>query len=431
MSSTDTNVSHHERSLLSALLSGRVPFVDIETIVHPDDFVGDCHSSLMYCLRDIAQSDVPLALSTIEAEMRSRGILEPFGGRDVLRLWAEEGRSTSRAATYHAQNVAGAAKRRRLRSLLLDAAEDIQGDRPIESICAGVSAGIADLQQVDQGDYYSAGEAADAAFSEICAAWQAKGQLGLLSGLRDLDAHLGGFRPGQMIVLAARPSIGKSCVGAEIAQRVSERGETVLFANLEMSKAEMGSRFLSRLAGIPSNELRDPKRLDERDIDKLKQVKDRIDQFPLILWGGRGRSTNQLAAAARRFHARAPLALLVIDYLGLVQGPGKDRYQQVSAVSQAIKSLAMELQIPVLTLCQLNRNSEKDNREPSLADLRDSGAIEQDSDICIFIVRDRDQEDCKLKIGKHRNGALGTIQVRFEGAYSRVSDLEWYHHSSG
>lgn len=423
----DANISHHERALLSALFSGRVPFQEIDPICQPEDFVGDKHASIMHCLRDIAFSGVPLALSTIEAEMRSRDILERFGGTDVIRLWAAEGRITSKAATFHASQIAEAARKRRLRSALLEAADDCHSEQTAEKIIHSVSAQLRDLQPVNQDDFYSAGEAADAAFNEIHLAWQNQGEIGLPSGLRDLDEHIGGFRPGQMVVLAARPSIGKSCVGAEIGQRVAEAGHTVLFANLEMSKSEMGGRFLSRLSGLPSNLLREPKHLKDHDIAALQRARGRVANFPLILWGGSGRTIDQLSSAARRFHARSPLSLLVIDYLGLVNGPGKDRYQQVSAVSQSIKALAMELQIPILTLCQLNRDSEKNNREPCLADLRDSGAIEQDADIVIFIVRDRDSEDCTLKIAKYRNGSLGSVRVVFEGQYSRVSDCsyEW------
>ncbi len=420
----DQNVSHHERSLLSALFSGRVPFSEVDAICHPDDFHGDTHSAIMHSLRDIASSGVPLALSTIEAEMRSRGILDQFGGAGVLREWSQEGRVTSRAAAFHAQQVSEAGRKRRLRASLLEAAEDCVSDRTSEQIIHSVGGQLQDLQPVQQDDYYSAGQAADAAFAELREAWESAGQVGLPTGIRDLDRHIGGFRAGQMVVLAARPSIGKSCVGAEIAQRVAERGQPVLFANLEMSKAEMGGRFLSRLSGVPSNLMRDPKSLNHFDFKRLGQARERIADFPLILWGGSGRTINQLSAAARRFHARAPLSLLVIDYLGLVHGPGKDRYQQVSAVSQSIKALAMEIQVPVLTLSQLNRDSEKNNRAPNLSDLRDSGAIEQDADIVIFIVRDRDSEDCELKIAKFRNGSLGSVKVRFEGAYSRVMDRD-------
>jgi replicative DNA helicase len=419
----DSQVSHHERSLLSALVSGRVPFQDVE-FVEPSDFIGDCHGVLFAGMRDIATSGIPLALSTIFAECDSRGVLASLGGREGLRLMHSEGQVSYRAAVHHADQVRLAGQKRRLRSMLLAAAEDCDSQDSIESITRSVEVQLRDLQPVSQDDYYTAGEAADSAFTEIETAWQTETTTGLMSGLRDLDEHIGGFRPGQMIVLAARPSIGKSCVGAEIAQRVAERGDTVLFANLEMSKGEMGQRFLSRLSGVPSNLLRRSSDLNEFDIKQLRQASERMRETPLILWGGSGRSVAQLSSAVRRFHARAPLSLCVVDYLGLLRGDGKDRYQQISDVSQKLKALAMELEIPILVLAQLNRESEKHNRPPCLADLRDSGAIEQDADIVIFIVRDRDSEDCTLQISKFRNGPLGSVQVQFEGAYSRISDRQ-------
>jgi replicative DNA helicase len=430
MNSYDQSVSQHERALIAGLFSGRVPMQDIADIVSASDFVSSELAATYTALKDISGSGVPLALSSILSELRARNVhgqtlVELIGGEYAIKTLADEGRITSRAATYHASQVAEAGRKRRLRAALLEAAERCNdASTPAIDIITAATADLRNLETVATSDYYSAGDAAESAFNEIHEAWQAGEQVGLQTGLRDLDSHVGGFRPGQNIVLAARPSIGKSCVGAEIAQRVASSGGRVLFANLEMSQAEMGQRFLSRASGVPSNLLTRPKELNEFDISRLRQCRERIASWPLTLWGGSGRSIQQLASAARRYHARAPLSLLVLDYLGLLSGDGKDRYQQVTNVSQQIKALAMELKIPILTLCQLNRDSEKHGREPNLSDLRDSGAIEQDADIVIFIVRDRDAEDCRLKIAKFRNGALGEVLVRFEGAYSRVMDVE-------
>lgn len=426
----DQSVSQHERALIAGLISGRVPFDNVVDIVQPDDFNPGDLGLVFVALRDIAQSGVPLSQSSIVAELQARShaggnILDLVGGSYAVQTLANEGRATSRAAEYHAGRVAEAGRKRRLRAALLEAAERcMDASTPAADIITAASADLRNLEPVSTSDYYSAGDAAETAFNEIHNAWLNGDQVGLQTGLRDLDSHIGGFRPGQNIVLAARPSIGKSCVGAEIAQRVAAGGGRVLFANLEMSQAEMGQRFLSRASGVPSHLLTRPHELSEFDISKLRQCKERIASWPLALWGGSGRSIQQLASAARRYHARSPLQLLVLDYLGLLGGDGKDRYQQVTHVSQQIKALAMELQIPVLTLCQLNRDSEKHNRDPNLSDLRDSGAIEQDADIVMFIIRDRDSEECKLKIAKFRNGALGEVLVRFEGAYSRVMDVE-------
>lgn len=429
--SYDQSVSLHERALIAGLISGRVPFDNIADIVQPDDFTPGDLGLAFVALRDISQSGVPLSQSSIVAELQARphaggNLLDLVGGDYAVQTLANEGRTTAKAAEYHAGRVAESGRKRRLRAALLEAAQRcMDPSTPVAEIITTASADLRNLEPISTSDYYSAGDAAETAFNEIHNAWLNGDQVGLQTGLRDLDSHIGGFRPGQNIVLAARPSIGKSCVGAEIAQRVAAAGGRVLFANLEMSQAEMGQRFLSRASGVPSHLLTRPKDLNEFDIGKLKQCRERIATWPLTLWGGSGRSVHQLASAARRYHARAPLQLLVLDYLGLLGGDGKDRYQQVTHVSQQIKALSMELQIPILTLCQLNRDSEKHNREPNLSDLRDSGAIEQDADIVIFIVRERDSEDCRLKIAKFRNGCLGEVLVRFEGAYSRVMDTEY------
>ncbi len=423
-----TKWDEHDRALLAALISGRVPIETIESVSR-DDFAVDDFGLVFQAIRDIAKSGVPLVQSSIVAELRARTyggttLLDLLGGEHVVSDLANEGRLSYRAAEYHAGRVIEAGRKKRIRRALLEAADRCTSADESSSIVTSAIADLHNLEPVNVNDFYTAGDAAQAAFEAIKTAWMHDKQVVLQTGLRDLDSHLGGLRPGQNIVLAARPSIGKSCVGAEIAQRVAAGGWRVLFANLEMSQAEMGQRFLSRASGVPSHLLTRPKELKEYQVERLRDCQTRIAAWPLTLWGGSGRSIQQLASAARRFHARSPLQLLVLDYLGLLGGDGKDRYSQVTHVSQQIKALAMELQIPILTLCQLNRDSEKNNRDPNLSDLRDSGAIEQDADIVIFIIRDRDSEDCRLKIAKFRNGALGEVNVKFEGAYSRVMDVD-------
>jgi replicative DNA helicase len=419
--------NEHEETVISSLLAGHPAMHEITSRVSTSDFSQTVHQRIFARIADMSDQRIPLTPSVVEAEMLQAGIVDDLGGREVLQRLIRNGSFHNQrgGVEYHADQVRKFAAKRRLRSILTIAIDQANGSADDSDIIANLESELIGMRSgVSAIEFVSAGQAAKRALDDVVQAYAGQKSPGLKTGLKDLDKAIGGLQKKTMIVLAARPSIGKSCVGAEIAQRVAESGHSVMFANLEMSVEEMGQRFLSRLSGVPSQMFRDPDDLTNELIQRLYDSQKRIESVPLYLWGKSGESMVQLRAAAKRYQAKHGLDLLVVDYMGLLSGPEKTIYERVTAVSKQLKRLAQELDVPVIVLCQLNRESEKGNRRPTLADLRDSGQIEQDADQIWLLIRERDSESAILNIAKFRNGSIQDVALRFDGAHSRVQDQQ-------
>ena len=256
-----------------------------------------------------------------------------------------------------------------------------------------------------------------------------KGELtGVASGFKDLDALTWGFQRQEMIILAARPSMGKTSLALNIAEAAAmpKRGEPVgvLIFSLEMSAAQLALRMLCSTARVNMKLLRDgllSKNGDEQN--RLVSTADEFSKAPIFIDDSSALSIMQLRAKARRLHARHKLGFIVVDYLQLLSPTDgrMPREQQVAEASRGLKSLAKELDVPVLVLSQLNRSSEKENRTPKLADLRESGSIEQDADVVLMLARPRDADEkfqvaadsAELIVAKQRNGPVGELKLTF------------------
>ena len=255
---------------------------------------------------------------------------------------------------------------------------------------------------------------------------------GTPSGFRDLDAKLGGFQPGNLIVIAARPSLGKSALVCNIAENVaSKHGKPVAFFSLEMSEAELAHRFISCRSRIPNDKLRKGN-VAARDWPRVVRACNELDQVPLWLDDSSDLSLLELRAKARRLaSSQGGLGLVIVDYLQLMRAedPRANRVEQVSQFSRGLKILARELEVPVIGISQLSRAPEqRPGGRPMLSDLRESGGIEQDADVVIFIYRaskydeDADPSEADLIVSKHRNGPTGDVPVVFLEQYPRFVD---------
>jgi replicative DNA helicase len=282
----------------------------------------------------------------------------------------------------------------------------------------------------------------DGVLSEIESRMRHESRPGVQTGFRALDDMLGGFKPGQLITLAGRPGMGKSALAKNIAMNVADRGERVYFASLEMSAAELTERALSAWARVSSYDLQKGA-LSEAQRDRVIKTAGRIAQLPIDIHDSAGQRVVQIAATARRLKRQKNLKLIVIDYLQLVDpdNPRDVREQQVARMTRQLKGLARDLAVPILCLAQLNRNAESAGKvgvRPSLGMLRESGAIEQDSDVVIFAHRphyytDRtppaqgESEEAEIVVAKQRGGRYGVCKVAWTGAYFRFDNLadEW------
>jgi replicative DNA helicase len=302
------------------------------------------------------------------------------------------------------------------------------------------------------------------------AAYQRDGHLsGLATGLTDLDRMMGGLQPSDLVILAGRPGMGKTALATSIAFHVArtyklaqqqpgmppkaEQGGVVAFFSLEMSAEQLATRIISAEAEISSSDIRRG-RITPEDFDKLQQVAAEIDAAPLFIDDTGGLTVAQLAARARRIKRQHGLDLIVVDYLQLLSGTSRraqeNRVQELTEITTNLKALAKELNVPILALSQLSRQVEaRDDKRPQLADLRESGSIEQDADVVLFVFREeyylRQKEPrppgtpehlawqeemekvfgiAEVIIAKQRHGPVGTVQVQFTDRFTRFADLE-------
>ncbi len=260
------------------------------------------------------------------------------------------------------------------------------------------------------------------------------------SGFADLDAITGGFQPGNLIVLAARPSMGKSALVTNIAENVAlnkDNPRPVALFSLEMSEAELAQRFIASQASIKGDDLRKGRLKDESKWKRVLRVAAEYDAAPLYVDDSSDIGILDVRAKARRLHQQSPdgLGLVIVDYLQLMRADARieNRVQQVGEMSRGLKILARELEVPVIALSQLSRGVEsRTDKRPMLSDLRESGQIEQDADLVIFIYRDEYYNpettdrpgEAELIIAKHRNGGLGDVPLTFQNEYPRFLGLQ-------
>lgn len=321
------------------------------------------------------------------------------------------------------------------------------------------------------GGFESFSDALKTAIDMASAAYKRNGHLsGIASGLRDLDVCIGGLQSSDLIVLAGRPGMGKTSLVTNIAFNVTnaylpaqqadgsfkaENGGVVGFFSLEMSSEQLATRIISEQAQVPSSRIRRGK-LTEADFEKLVSCTQRLQNIPLFIDSTGGISIAQLSARARRLKRQRGLDLIIIDYIQLMQGSSakssQNRVQEITEITTGLKALAKELNVPIIALSQLSRQVEsRDDKRPQLSDLRESGSIEQDADVVIFIYREEyylknrepkpgtddyikwegDMAEARGKaeliIAKQRHGPTGTVELAFEGQYTRFSDLAEEH----
>ena len=279
-------------------------------------------------------------------------------------------------------------------------------------------------------------------FAELEKLYNQKGYItGVETGFTDLDYKTSGFHKSDLIIIAARPAMGKSAFAINLATHAATNSNTpVVIFNLEMSKEQVANRILCSEAMVDSNKIRTGK-IDDNEWIKLANASGRLAEAPIYIDDTPGISIMEIRARCKKLKLEKDIGLVVIDYLQLVQGSGKknaSREQEISEISRSLKILAKELDIPVIALSQLSRGAEKrDDKRPMLSDLRESGAIEQDADIVMFLYRDDYyNEDSEKKniaeviLAKHRGGSTGTVELLWLGNYTKFANIEKYRNEN-
>ncbi|HZK05317.1 MAG TPA: replicative DNA helicase [Actinomycetaceae bacterium] len=425
-----------EQSVLGGMLLSKDAIADVAEELRPGDFYRPAHESIFDAILDLYSRGEPADAVTVANELSKRGELARVGGGPYLH--------TLIASVPTAANAAHYARIVRERSVLRRLVE--AGTRIAQLGYATDGGDVDDLVNTAQfevyavterrtsEDYRPIGQILNEVTDEISAnSNRGSGLLGVPTGFRDLDELTHGLHPGQMIIIAARPAIGKSTLALDICRAASiGSGMTSVIFSLEMGRSELTMRLLSAEAGIELNRLRRGN-LDDRDWTKIASTQSRVSEAPLYIDDSPNMSLVEIRAKCRRLKQRHDLQLVVVDYLQLMSSGKKveSRQQEVSEFSRALKLLAKELEVPVIAVAQLNRGPEmRQDKKPMMSDLRESGSLEQDADVVMLLHRedayDRETSrvgEADIIVAKHRNGPTATISVVFQGHFSRFTDM--------
>jgi replicative DNA helicase len=414
-----------EESILGAMLLSPRAVETAEEILHADDFYRGTHGRIFTTAVELHNDGKPVDAITLADELERRGALEEIGGKVRIHELAALSPAVANAKSY-AQIVKDTALRRRL----ITAGQAIGqvgwegiGDTP--DLLAAAERHLTKAVDVNQtDDLVSVGDAATDYVTRIVEANEAGVNLtGLMSKYSDLDKYLTGFYPGQLIVLAARPSVGKSALGVNITDNIADSGKSAAIFSLEMSTEEIVARQLARLSRVPTDKMRRPKDLTAEEINQLRTAAQHLRGRPVSVDENPGQTLPELRATARRA-VRKGAEFILVDYLQLVAGDGRrqgdNRQNEVADISRGLKMLAKELHVPILAISQLSRKvDDRPDKRPVLSDLRDSGAIEQDADVVLFLYREelykqvdpKKARDAELIVAKNRNGEIGTVKL--------------------
>lgn len=424
-----------EESVLGAVLlsDSALPALIIDEGLHPEDFYRASHATIYQAMLDLHGSGERVDVVTIVEYLKQQGQLDAIGGRETVDALAATVPALG-AFRQYARIVRENAMLRRL----LRAAQQIQeqvhnhdaGPRDLVDMAERT---ILEVAQDDRRkDFRAIDELLSTELSKLEELSQeGKSITGTGSGFDDLDTITGGFQAGNLIILAARPSMGKSALMANFAENAAlQNNKVVALFSLEMSESELAQRFIASQASIKGDDLRKG-RVAQTRWPKILSASNRLAASPLYIDDSSDLSVLDVRAKVRRLAQQHPegLGLVLIDYLQLMRSPGgvDNRVEQIGHISRGLKTLARELDVPVIALSQLNRSVEqRQDKRPVLSDLRESGSIEQDADLVMFIYReeyyDRDSERegiADLIIAKHRNGGLGSVELTFQKDYPR------------
>ena len=415
-----------ERALVACLMLKPTAFDDVAEIVKPE-MLGFYEFKLIFqIVAQRSQAGKEIDPVIVAEDLQARSPKEdPDEWFDYVRELFEATLPHGEHAKYYAQEVRKHWTRRELALIGLEAAKEAGNQfLEIDDTLQAIDGKLRELQeqQIQTGPVPLTNCLVEA-ITEL----EKPDLPGIPTGLRGLDDLLGGFKPGQLIVLAARPSMGKTALAANLAQRIAERG-TVVFFSLEQTRRELTERLLAGVAGCSTMDLRSLARGTTEESRRLHHAAERLSQLSLVIDDQPGRTVAEMLSIGRIQRRQGKLALIVIDYLQLLKPEDRRsvREVQVAQLSRDVKAMAKQLAVPVLCLAQLNRQAEgREDGRPRLCDIRESGAIEQDADVVLFPWRDdpkNNPHSVKLIISKNRNGPRGEVPLTWDGPTMTFSE---------
>ena len=429
-----------EQAVIGSMLTDRDAVISAIEVLKEEDFYREDNKTIYEAILNLYNRSEPIDIITLKAELISMGMFDKIGGLEYIVGLPEKVPTTANVEKY----ISIVKEKSELRRLIKAANEIIeQGYDPTENIDDIMNSAEKKIfnimQDKDQKSYSPIKDVLIDAFTELEQLYNQKQHItGVPTGFIDLDYKTAGLHNSDLILIAARPAMGKSAFALNIATNAALKAKVpaVLFS-LEMSKEQMVNRILCSEAMVDSNKVRTGK-IDDDDWIKLADTMGDLSEAPIYIDDTPGISINEIRAKCRKLKLEKNIGLVVIDYLQLVQGSSKraqgSREQEISEISRSLKILAKEINVPVIALSQLSRAPEqRPDHRPMLSDLRESGAIEQDADIVMFLYRDdyynEDSEDkglAEVIVAKHRAGSTGTVKLVWLGNYTKFANMERY-----
>ena len=424
-----------EQAFLGSVMINPSSFSDVADLLTPDDFYSGKHREIYQAMQTLYQKNEPIDLVSLTTTLNEKKLLESAGGGSYLAELVNSVPSSSNIA-YYAESVRKKSALRRL----------IEASNYISQLGYQEADAVDDIFDRAEQAIFRLANYSKKSFTtlkdNLVEAWERferihktkEGIRGVPTGFRDLDNKLAGLQKSDLIILAARPSMGKTSLALDIARNVASKDKIpVAIFSLEMSSQQLVDRLIAAESRVDSWKLRTGRLSVDEEFSRIRDALDVLSQAPIFIDDDSSNSITKMKAVARRLKSEHNLGLIIVDYLQLMI-PRKDSdslVQQVTEISRSLKGLARDWDIPVLPLLQLNRNVEQRGGRPKLSDLRDSGSIEQDADVVMFIHREdkyNEESDRKniaeILIEKHRNGPVGKVELYFDEKRVSFSDLD-------
>jgi replicative DNA helicase len=424
-----------EQSVLGAILLDKEVLSNITDIINTQDFYREDHKEIFEAVTDLYEKAEPIDLITVSEQLKLRGSLDSIGGLEYLSNLAGAVPTTANSKHY-----AKIIEEKSILRKLIKVSSDLvnmgyEASEEVSLVLDKAEKNIFDiLQKRNTQGLTPIKDILLDTFNRLEELYNNNGLItGIPTGFTDLDHKTSGLQNSDLVLIAARPAMGKTAFSLNIAQYAAvHAGIPVAVFNLEMSKDQLVNRMLCSEAKVDSQRMRTGQ-LDDSDWHKIARALGPLSEAPIYIDDTPGTTAMEIRAKCRRLKMEKNLGLVVIDYLQLMQGRGKEsRQQEISDISRSLKILAKEINVPVITLSQLSRAPElRADHRPILSDLRESGAIEQDADIVMFIYRDdyynpetEKKNIAEAIIAKHRNGSTGTVELAWLGQYTKFANLE-------
>ena len=424
-----------EQSVIGAMIIDKNAIVQVTERLREDDFYRDGHREIYKAIVEMFKQDMAVDLITLLEFLKSTDKLDSAGGVSYITEISSAVTTTANLSSYIKIVEQKAILRKLIRASTKIIEDSYNKQSEVENVVESAEKKIFEIaENRTTTDVEPLNKVLERGFLEIERIFNNKGEItGVGSGIKDLDAKTSGFQKGDMVLIAARPSMGKTTFALNIAENAAiKEGKSVVIFSLEMSKEQLAYKLLCSEANIDMLKLRTGA-LEDNDWQNIARAAGPLSKAKIYIDDTAGVSVMEMRSKRRRLKIEHGFDLILIDYLQLMSGSNNEsRQQEVSEISRSIKALAKEMECPVIALSQLSRAPEqRADHRPMLSDLRESGSIEQDADVVMFLYRDEydnketeDKNVCECIIAKQRNGPVGTVSMSFMGALSKFADLD-------